>query len=480
MEFDYTTLSFLRKNHPAWKLLMADHSPLITSFLHRVFIEPNQRSISRPDLASALEDHLYILREIEGENAFPRRAEAYLDDWAGDEKGWLRKFYPSGSDEVHYDLMPAVEKALAWLEGLIRHDFIGTESRLMTIFELLRQMVTGVEQNVDVRIRELENRKAVIEEELERVKRGQLDMLDETALKDRFLQVSKTSRELLSDFREVEYNFRDLDQKIREQIALWEGGKGELLEEFFGKRDVIAESDQGRSFNAFWDLLMSPVRQEELTDLLQKVFDLPAVKDLEPDTRFKRIHYDWLAAGEHTQRTVAKLSGQLRRYLDDQAYLENKRIMQLIQSIESRAVRIKEVMPGKDFMDVDESSPKVTLPMERPLYSIPVKPVIKETVHLGDGSDVPSDLLHAAVFVDKLKLKGYIRKALQIRDQVTLAEILESHPLEKGLAELVAYLSLAGDDERAQFDEEHIHRAMWTDENGVTREAAFSAVIFSR
>jgi hypothetical protein len=480
MEFDYATLSSLRKTHPAWKLLVADHSPLIASFIHRTFIAPNQRSISRPDLASALEDYLYVLREVEGENAFPRRAEAYLDDWAGDEKGWLRKFYPPGSDEVYYDLMPAVEKALAWLEGLVRHDFIGAESRLMTIFELLRQMVAGTEENADARIRELEKRKAAIDRELERVKSGQMDLLDETAVKDRFLQVSKTSRELLGDFREVEYNFRRLDQKIRERIALWEGGKGELLEEFFGKRDVIAESDQGKSFNAFWDLLMSPVRQEELTDLLHRVFDLPAVRDLGPDARLKRIHYDWLEAGEHTQRTVAKLSGQLRRYLDDQAYLENKRIMQLIQSIESRAVRIKEAMPGKDFMGIDESAPGISLPMERPLYSIPVKPVIEETVHLGDGSDVPSDLLHAAVFVDKLKLKGYIRKALQTRDQVTLVEILENHPLEKGLAELVAYLSLAGDDEKAQFDEDHIHRTVWIDENGRTREAAFSAVIFSR
>ena len=97
MEFDYVALSSLRKTHPAWKLLVADHSPLIASFIHKVFIVPNQRSISRADLASALEDYLYALREIEGESAFPRRAEAYLDDWAGDDKGWLRKFYPQGS-----------------------------------------------------------------------------------------------------------------------------------------------------------------------------------------------------------------------------------------------------------------------------------------------------------------------------------------------------------------------------------------------
>ena len=80
--------------------------------------------------------------------------------------------------------------------------------------------------------------------------------------------LTQTLDGLLADFREVEQNFRTLDRAVRERIALWEGGKGTLLEEIFGERDVIADSDQGRSFRAFWDFLMSPARQEELTELL--------------------------------------------------------------------------------------------------------------------------------------------------------------------------------------------------------------------
>lgn len=480
MEFDYSTLKTLRKNHPAWKLLVADHSPLIAGFIHKTFIVPNRRQIGRADLASALEDYLFTLREAEGEDAFPRQAEAYLDEWASDDKGWLRKFYPQTSDEVHYDLMPWMEKALTWLEGLVQRPFIGTESRLMTIFDLLNQMVQGTEMDAKSRIEALELQKTNIEAKIVRAREGQVDLLDDTALKDRFLLINKTARELLGDFREVEYNFRRLDQKIREQIALWEGSKEALLEDFFGERDVIAESDQGKSFNAFWDLLMSPARQEELTDLLSRVFELGAVKELSPDIRLKRIHYDWLEAGEQTQRTVGKLSGQLRRFLDDQAFLENKRIMQVIQSIESLAVQVKENLPLDDFMTIDESSPSIFLPMERPLYSFPIKPVIEETVTLGDGSDIPAYLLHAAVFVDRLKLKGIIRSSLQTRNQVSLEQILAEHPLEQGLAELVTYLSLAGEDNKAQFDESQSHRASWTDEHGVNRRALFCAVIFNR
>ncbi len=480
MDFDYATLKTLRKNHPAWKLLVADHSTLIASFIHKIFIIPNHRGINRADLASALEDFLFTLRETEGEQAFPRSAEAYLDDWADDDKGWLRKYYPHGSDEVHYDLTPSVEKALTWLGNLIQRPFIGTESRLMTIFELLRQMVEGTEQDATVRTKELEKRKTDIENELARVREGRLDVLDDTALKDRFFQVNKTARELLSDFREVEYNFRTLDQKVREQIALWEGSKGKLLADFFGERDVIAESDQGKSFNAFWDLLMSPAKQEELSSLLHRVFDLSAVQALSPDTRLKRIHYDWLEAGEHTQRTVAKLSAQLRRYLDDQAFLENKRIMQVIQSIENRAIQIKESPPENDFMVIDDSRPDICLPMERPLYTVPVKPVITDTVSLGDGSAIPADMLYATRFVDRLKLTANIRNCLQTKDQVSLEEVLHHYPLEKGLAELITYLSLAGDDDLAQFDDSRRQKASWTDEHGAVRQAAFPLVIFSR
>jgi hypothetical protein len=57
---------------------------------------------------------------------------------------------------------------------------------------------------------------------------GDIALMDETQVKDRFLQMAATARALLTDFREVEQNFRGLDRAVREQIALWEGTKGEL------------------------------------------------------------------------------------------------------------------------------------------------------------------------------------------------------------------------------------------------------------
>jgi hypothetical protein len=61
------------------------------------------RSISAAELVSRLDDELYALNERLGETTFPKAAKAYLDDWAAPANGWLRKYYPAGSDDVHFD-----------------------------------------------------------------------------------------------------------------------------------------------------------------------------------------------------------------------------------------------------------------------------------------------------------------------------------------------------------------------------------------
>jgi hypothetical protein len=84
---DYQTLEALRRMNPAWRLLTAAHAPLIASFLQAAFIRPNIRTHLQSELASKLDDHLYKLRAQASDEAFPKPASEYLDDWASDEHG---------------------------------------------------------------------------------------------------------------------------------------------------------------------------------------------------------------------------------------------------------------------------------------------------------------------------------------------------------------------------------------------------------
>ena len=484
MSLDFATLDSLRTLNPAWRLLRSDHAPLVASFLQRVFVTPNVRVMAAADLAEALDDELYALRLQLGEKAFPKSAADYLNDWAAPDKGWLRKFYKAGTDEAQFDLTPATEKAIAWLVQLSERQFVGTESRLLTLFDLLKQMNEGSEADPVKRVAELHKKRGEIDAEIARIEAGDVPLLDETALKDRFQQFMQGARELLSDFREVEHNFRQLDRRVRERIALWEGSKGALLEQIMGERDAIADSDQGKSFRAFWDFLLSSRRQEELTELLERVLALPAVAAMQPDARTRRLHYDWMEAGEHTQRTVAALSQQLRRFLDDQAWLENRRIMDILHGIESKALALRQEAPAGTVMEIAEAGADIELAMERPLFTPAVKPVIASLALLAGEQDIDAGALFEQVVVDKARLTRHIRHALQDRAQISLSELVATQPLQHGLAELVAYLQLGSDAFNAVVDEDSPEPIAWqaTTSAGapVTRTARLPRVIFMR
>jgi hypothetical protein len=477
---DYDQLTRLRRHHPAWRLLLADHAPFVVGFLHYAFIRPNQRVIAEPQLASQLDDYLHHLRERGAGDAYPRPALEYLGTWSDDDHGWLRRFYPPSSDEPHFDLTPASERAIQWLAGLEqRQGFVGAESRLKVVFELLKQIVEGSETDPAARLAELERRRALLEAEIDRVRAGTFSIMDDTQLRERFWQAVETARALLADFRQVEQNFRELDRQVRERIATWEGGKGALLEAFFGERDAIADSDQGRSFRAFWDFLMSPARQEELSTMLERVLALAPVAALNPDPRLKRVHYDWLTAGDETQRTVARLSEQLRRYLDDQAWYEDRRIMTVIRELEQAALAVRNEPPRGELTGLDEAAPRIELPMSRPLFSPPVKPVITARALDQGDADIDAGALFEQFHVDKDRLRARLRQALQTRSQVSLEELLEAHPLEQGLAELVAWLSLATGEGQGVIDEGRAQQVAWTDSTGRERRATLPTVIFT-
>lgn len=489
MNYDY--LWQLRNNHPAWRLLTLDNAPLIAGFLHRVFIQPNKRAIRQRELVTALDDYLYDLRLSYGEKLYPRPAREYLDTWAHADYAFLRKYYPPQEDEAEYDLSAATEKALEWLNSLREKQFVGTESRLLTIFELLRNLVHETEIDTDTRIAELNRRRTEIEEEIARLQAGETPKgPSSTQVKERFFQIEETARQLLSDFRQVEANFRQLDQKTRERIALADKPKSELLAEIFGEQDAISLSDQGRSFEAFWTFLMSLERREELQALLTQALQLPEVSSVTSERLLTGHLQDrWLAdyrfhlseAGEKVQRTAAQLVEQLRRFLDSQMWLENKYIAEQIRAIEKKALALKHTPPvAPDFSRLQEPKIALSLPFARCLFSPPRKIQMTDAAPMLGASEFSADALFNQHYVDEALLRRQIARMLAEKGQAALSDIVEKYPVTRGMAEIVAYLNLANRDEKSTFDETQRQQIPWRDADGRQRYADIPLVIFTR
>ena len=470
----FADLKAQRKSNTAWRLLTSPHAPLIASFFYHVFIQPNQRSLPFDMATSKLDDMLYHLNDLYGKKTFPKAASGYLDDWAGGSNAFLRKYYEKGNDIPQLDLTPGAEKAIEWLQTLQPRQFVGTESRLLTLYRLLQEIVQNTEQDVEVRIAELEKQKQGIEEKIVRLRSGVVDDFDGTRVKERWFEAEDTARKLLSDFRQVEYNFRSLDRDVREMITLSDKNKGDLLDEIFDQQNYINDSEQGKSFSAFWEFLMSTDRQEELEQLTTTALEHESLRNIDDANFLRYIGYSLLDAGQKVFQTNAQLVEQLRKYLADQTWLENKRILALVRDIEKSSLALKggddeAFLPAvqrqelpRHFFHIDQPKVDVRLIMEQKLFSPKRKIKLTQNPIEELEADVDVSILYEQQWVDEAQLHKNIRRLLQTRQQVSLSDVLEEYPLEQGLAELVAYLNIATKRKHTVIDETEIEQLALT------------------
>lgn len=477
----YEYLQNIRKHNPAWRLLYIDNAPLILSFLYKVFIKTNQRSLHYSEIITRLDDYLFHLHSLHGEVLYPKSAKDYIEDWAHPENSFLRIYYPPNKDDPDVDINPSTEKALFYIQGLEQKQFIGTESRLLQLFQLIREMVNHTETDPQIRLQELQQKKKDIELEIKQVKAGNLNTYDTRQIKERYMQINETALQLLGDFRQVEYNFRMLDRDIRERITLSDKSKGNLLDEIFLEQDNIKDSDQGRSFSAFWEYLMSPLRQDELKDMLQKIFSLTEIKSEVFSSSLPDIDRNLLEVGEKVYRTYNLIAEQLRKFLDNQTYLENKRIMELIKSIEKNTIEIKHNIPqNNSFNTITDVKPDIDLVMSKPLFNPPKNPLINnEALTIGE-TNISLDILYNQNHVDEHELSQRIQKLLQSYPQVSLQQIIEAYPLCHGLAEIITYLHIASKNNKSFIDDTKTEILHWISDNNVNKQINLPNVIFTR
>ncbi len=441
MTFDF--LQTLRRNHPAWRLLCAEQAPLLAAFFYREFLAAHRRGIETEEILQDLDLFLYDVSQQTGELA-GRTPQEYLDRWT--EQGWLRKY--AWHDAWYYDLTATAQKAVDWLVSLHQRAFVGTESRLHTVFGLLQEIARDTDTDAARRADWLRGEIARLQAELAQVEAtGKVQpRLNELQVKERFLQAESTATALLADFREVEENFRMLTQQVRDEIVQWEKGKGELLAKVFQESDVIRDSEQGRSFAAFWRYLMAAQQQETFRATLRQISEVPAVQKLLPEHPLSDIGPQWLQAAAAVQQTIGQLSAQIRRYVNEDYLQQEKAIYQRIANIERLAVDVRQggSLPKGDFLAIDAAAPAVVMPMERKLFVVPRPTKLENrTLTQGDASGGKLTPLFQQVSIDPQKLRQQIRDVRGTRPEVSLKEVLQAYPLQQGITELLAYLVLA-------------------------------------
>jgi hypothetical protein len=160
-------------------------------------------------------------------------------------------------------------------------------------------------------------------------------------------------------------------------------------------------------------------------------------------------------AGEKIVQSNSRLAEQLRRLLDEQVQAENRRVYDLLQEIKQMAYHLGDTVSNGTAIIELEDSPDPQLVMERTLWEPDKTQAFRsQPFHIDKEELDETDLsgLYAQFYVDETLLQRRIEALLEHQAQVMLSDIVARYPIEKGLAEVVAYYALAGRDPRHVID----------------------------
>lgn len=476
MQYEY--LKNIKKNNQTIKLLNSDNFAMMVSFFYFVFYTNKHISITHTNLLNYLDDFLFDINQTY-DNIYPKKAKEYLDDFVSDKNAYLKK-YQGSDDEAMYELTPYTQKTFEFLESLEKKEFVGSRTKFNIIFELLEELEFETNLSDEERIKSLQEQKDAIDAKIKNIQLKKDVRFDNSRIKEHFMLIEEQSRKLKYDFSQIEYNFRELNQKAMEHIATAYESKDSVLGSIFDIEDSIRQSDQGKSFFAFWQILTDAQKNEKLSTMLEKLYDIEIIQEFDSEERLKNLKYDLLLNADKIGKISSKLIEQLRRFLDDRVWIENKKILELCNAIEKKAVEIKENPPLKrDFHHLAKNKVAIDSVFEKSLYTLKENKAFSHEIK-EDVLEVNLDAFYDIFFIDEALLQNNINYFLQIQSQCTLVEVLEKFPIEKGISELIGYLSLAKNSKNSIVSPDEKQKIHILGEDGNKKIVSVAKILFTK
>jgi hypothetical protein len=450
---NYLKIKNLVKNSAAFRLFKKDYAAFIISFLYTEFKVYDQLTIEAEAFARTLKDTIENYKE---ENLIDKEfllsSEHYINEWAND--GFVRKFYEETKSEFYIEITPEMESVFKWvseIEKIELGEVVATRSRFLNIFHLLKELVEDSVATSQDRIRVLEAQKKSIDLEIERLKSGgEVKKIDKRDFVEQFKLALKEAKELVSDFRQIERNFADITKQTQTNYMNQISTKGAVLDYVLKADEELMNSDQGKSFKAFWQFLLSPARQDEFEKIINTLYKREEIRSIDKDQFLRKLKKQLLDSGRKVNRATDKMADQIRKALSDKSLQENKRIKDIINDIKSLALKNQSKLGSKDDFYSIESFPEIYLPIERPLWEKKDKGLKIDYALENANNEMSPEIMellmrNSSINIDELLAN--IDSLLKYQPKVELTEVINKYPLKKGLEELVTYLWIASNRE---------------------------------
>lgn len=464
------------RRESAWALLALDNAPAALGLL-QVHLLDKERRLPSSILLERLRQDLEQLR-TQGID-LPQTAEAYLADWL--RAGYLVRSFQPGASEEEYELSAAAVRAIQFIQGMTEQRAFATETRLSLVFDQLRQLAEQTETDPTARIEALERERARLDAEIEAVRAGRFEPLAEDRALERVREIVALAGELGNDFRRVRDEFQQLNRSLREQIVDNEGSRGDVLEQVFSGVDLVAESEAGRTFRAFWRLLTDPEQSLAFEQALALVLGRDFAARLERRERrfLMQVTQVLLDNGGEVHEVFQQFARGLKQFVQSRAYQEQRRLNRLLRQAQRAALAARQRFRPTDDIghELRLTSAYMRSLAQWQLHD-PSLDRLEGGIIAADQAEISLEAvgeLLAQSEIDFRRLQQQVDALLAERNQVSVAEVLEHYPAEQALGSVIGLLALAA---RDGLRSEHRDRVCWTGLDGVERCARIPRLYF--
>ena len=415
------------------------------------------------------------LEELRDHYDLGKSAKAYCEDWRS--AGFLIRRPSVDARGETFELSPDALTALRMIETLTSPRSTVTESRLVSLASAIRQLAIDTDPDATRRLESLRAERDRIDAEIERVRSGDVAVIDERRALERVMDVLLQAQDLPADFARVRARFEELNHELRSSILDVDDSQSTVLDDVFRGVDLIESSDEGRTFSAFSALIRDPEQSAALDADLASVLGRDFAGELDADTR--RTLRTLVRELKHGSRTVhgvlTEFARGLRRYVFSQEFQRDRALKDALQSALAAAVPASRVVRPIHDVDIDIE-----------LASLVLSSVGESAVHdpsdfdvgapLPDDEAIPTDFAELARIareseIDFVELIGNVNDLVDAgAGEVSVAAVLRAHPATQGLASVIGLLALAA--QHGEVHAEEVEQLDWHGTDGTLRTAA--------
>lgn len=432
-----------RVTQGAARLLRADLMPVVVAILDSRFADA--RVIGYPEFVEQVSDDL---EELRGAGfPLPRTAQDYIADWIA--KGILIRRASTTAREETVELSREAIGALKFVVEAELPQSSVTSSRLTNVSSLLGSLARDSNPDASTRIEALREQAAEIEAEIARIESGDFEPLDDRLAQERLSEIMRLAGEVPGDFAKVADDLEALNSQLREQIINNDGSRGGVLDEVFAGVDLIEQSDSGRTFSAFHELLLDPVLSDRFDTAVDAVLSRPFTSEIPPTEAVFLRRFLTVLQRESTQvrSRLTDFSRSLRRFVQTQEYREHKRLAAALTRADGAAFEALRKHPPTAQLgrDLDLSSVQIASvgawALKNPADQRTVDEVLAHETSALDLEELRA--LVRLTEIDFPELESAVADAVAELGSATVADVLERHPATQGLASIVGLYILA-------------------------------------